>query len=259
MFHVSHAAQYCQYIRERACKAESPRGYTRFGAALLEACHEVFGQLGQTSAQQRFHDDGRYVAFLQFGVEVVGVNVASRSIFPVYIVQLNLYEVPVHLVVHGQNFVEYILCAVEREAQVTDATCLAFLHQEIDHAIFNVAGAESLDAAVANGVQQVVVDVVHLQFLERAVVHGNGVLARIVGEVGQFGSHEELLARMTLQGDAGRFFRPTLYIDRRRVVVVHTMSHSIVYQFVHGILIDDVAAFFGSREGGPAHAAVAQQ
>ena len=108
-----------------------------------------------------------------------------------------------YLVVHGQHFVEYILRAVERKAQVAYAACFTFFHQEVYHAVFYVAGTESLDAAVANGVEQVVVNVVHLQLLKRTVVHGNGVFACIVGEVGQLGGYKKLLAWMAFERNAG--------------------------------------------------------
>ena len=152
MFHVGHAAQYSKNAGERACKAEGPRCYTCFRPTLLDACHQMLGQFREAATQQRFHDDGGNMAFLQFGVQVVGIYVVARGVLPVYVIELYLYEVPMHLVVHGQHFVEHFFGTVERESQIADTSRFTFLHQEVYHAILDVTGAEGLDATVTDGV-----------------------------------------------------------------------------------------------------------
>ena len=116
--------------------------------------------------------------------------------------------------VHGQHFVEDFHRSVERETQVADPAGFTFLDQIIEHAVLDIAGTEGFDTAVSDRVQQIIVDIIGLQVLERLLVHGNGVLARPVLEVRQLRSDEELLTRMALQGNTGRLLRPALHIYR---------------------------------------------
>ena len=69
------------------------------------------------------------------------------------------------LVVLRKQMVEHGNVAVVREAQVLDASGFALLHQEVEHAIVHVAGVQRVHSTHAYAVQQVVVDVAHLQFL----------------------------------------------------------------------------------------------
>ena len=92
---------------------------------------------------------------------------------PVGIVELDLHEIPVYVVVHGQYFIEHVRCSVKRKSQVPDTPGLAFFHQKINHTVVDVPCPECLDAAIADGVQQIIIDVVHLQVLERFPIHGN--------------------------------------------------------------------------------------
>ena len=107
--------------------------------------------------------------------------------------------------------------------------------------------------------QQVIVDVVHLQVLQRVVVHLYSEIIVGIGEVRHFGGHKELVARMTLQGDTRRLFRPALHIDRSRVEIVHAMFDGIIHQPVHFFLINDVAVATRCRKCRPAHATITQQ
>ena len=65
----------------------------------------------------------------------------------------------------GQNLVKHFLFAVEREAEVADATCLALLHQVVHHAILHIALLE-FEHRTAYGMQQIIVDIVRLQLLQ---------------------------------------------------------------------------------------------
>ena len=259
VFQVGHAAQDGQYACRCPGKTERPGGDAQLRKALFEASHDVFGHLGEASSEERFHDDGGDVPFLQLGIEVVGVDIVARGIAPVEVVELYLHEVPVYPVVHGEHLVEHVLRAVEGEAQVADASCLALLHEVVYHPVLNVALAEGLDASVPDGMEEVVVDVVDLELLERPSVHGDGVLTGVVGEVGQLGGDEELVPRMPLESESGGTFGPSLYVDGGGVIVVHAVCHGVVNQFVHGVLVDDVAPLLRGRQGGPAHAAVTEE
>ena len=70
---------------------------------------------------------------------------------------------------------------------------------EIDQeAVVQIAGTEGFHAAHADAVQQEVVDVVHLQVAEGAVIHGKGLFAAVRAgtEVGQLCGKEEFLPWM---------------------------------------------------------------
>ena len=133
---------------------------------------------------------------LKLVIQIAGIDIVLADfvgIVPVQVVQLYLYEIPVVLVVQGHNLVEDFLLAVEREAEVADAASLALLHEEVHHAVVHIACVELLHSA-AHSVQQIVVEIVHLQFLQRVTVHLNGLLALVVlgVEVREFRGHEVL-------------------------------------------------------------------
>ena len=65
------------------------------------------------------------------------------------------------LVVHGQHFIEHLFLSVERETEVSDTASLAFFHQEVQHAVVDIAVVEFLHAS-ADGVQQVIVEIIDL-------------------------------------------------------------------------------------------------
>ena len=87
--------------------------------------------------------------------------------------------------------------------------------------------------------QQVVVDMVHLQALERLVVHLCGLfkVPQIVPLVRHLRGHKVLVARVAAQGVAGKHLRAPAHIHRCRIEVVHPVSDGIVHQPVHFLLI----------------------
>ena len=70
------------------------------------------------------------------------------------------------LIVHGQQIVEHLNVAVIGKSKVTDAAGLALLDQPIEDAVVLKATLEVLHAAHADAMEQIVVDIVHLQFLQ---------------------------------------------------------------------------------------------
>ena len=140
------------------------------------------------------------------------------------------------LVDHGQDLVEHLFLTMKREAQVANATCLAFGHEEFEHAVVHIALAELLHAAT-NGVEQVVVDIVYLQLLERVVVHLHGTFARSVAEVGQLGGYEVFLALVATQGDACAALRESATVDGRCVEIVDAVLQGIVCLTVDHFLV----------------------
>ena len=86
------------------------------------------------------------------------------------------------------------------KTEVTYASCTAFLQQKIQHSVVDVAGMKRGHSVIAHThtVQQQVVEVVCLQFLERIAVHGDGGIAAPGGgrEVRQFRGYEIMVAGM---------------------------------------------------------------
>ena len=241
VLHIGHAAKHGEHTLWRTGIAEGPRGNGAFRVLLLQFAHQVLRQLYQSPAQQGFHDDGRDTELLEFGVEVAGIDVALINlvgIVPVQVVQLYLHEVPVIFVVTAQHLVEHRFLPVEREAEVADAASLTLLHQEVHHAVVHVASIELVHTA-ADGVQQVVVQIVHLQFFHRVVVHLNSLLTApvVAVEVRQLRGHKVLRALMAAQGDARAAFRLSLTIDGAGVEVVHAVFDGIVHLTIDHLLV----------------------
>ena len=144
-------------------------------------------QFGQAAAQQGFHHHDGDVALGTLRVEIFAPYATALGYVPVHIVHLQEHEIPMIGLVQGKNLVKYLLRTVERPSKMAYASCLALLLEEIQHAIVHIAFAEVVHTAAAQGMEQVIVDVVHLQFAEGTVIHGQGVLARRIREVGQLG------------------------------------------------------------------------
>ena len=134
--------------------------------------------------------------------------------------------------------VEHLDIAVERPAEVTDATRFTLLEQVVQDAIVDETFVEGLNALAPTEVmQQGVIQIVGLQLLQGVVIHlDRGIVNLLWGQalprqtlIGQLGSDEIALTRMTLQGDTRRFLRPSLQIDRGRVEVVHAMRQCIIH------------------------------
>ena len=258
VFHIGHAAQGGQHAGKRARETESPRRDALVRASCFESAYQMVVQSRQASPQQRFHDDHRNIPFLQFAVQVLGVDVASLRMPPVGVVHLDLHEIPRN--VEREHVVEHPDIAVERPAQVTYAPRFAFAEQEIHHAVVEITGPHQRNPrAAADRVEQVVVEIVRLQLFERTAVHGQRIFTRVIRKIRELRRQEIFVAGMTAQCNAGRPFRKSLHIDRRCVEIVYAVSDGIIDQLVHRFLVHFVAFAVAARPGRPAHAAVPQQ
>ena len=208
MFHEVHATEGREDARIHAEVSERPGRQAAVGVMLFEHGCRMVLKFSQSSAKERLHDNNGDIALGQGIVEVLGVDVFGFylvGVVPVDIVHLYLCEVPVVLVVEGHHLVELALLAVERPAEVADAAGLAFLEEEVKDTVVDEAFLKVTLAILhaAEGVEQVVVDVVDLQVLERLVVHLDAGLIGPVAEVAHLGGHEPFVARMAAEGDAG--------------------------------------------------------
>ena len=150
---------------------------------------------------------------------------------------------------------------MERPAEVFDAARFAFLHEEIEHAVIDVALTIVLEFAYR--VQQIVVDIVDLQIFERIVIHLHACLERLrLGrEVREFGGNYVIAAFVSAQCYTHRLLRESLAIARRCVEIVHAVSQSIVDEAIDFLLVEMVFALFLQFlvDFGQTHHAVAQK
>ena len=158
---------------------------------------------------------------------------------PVEEVHLYLHEVPVILVIVVDEPVEDLNIAVIGEPQVAYATGLSLLEQEVEQPVVDKARVEVLHATLPDAVQQVVVDVVGAQLLERIVVHLLGLLQRpcLCAIVRHLGGDVVAVARVAAQCRARDALVESTAIDRCGVKVVYAMRQRIVHQLVDQLLV----------------------
>ena len=214
MLQIGHAAQNGQHAGRRPGKPKSPRGHTPLRITLFEPGDDMIRHIRQSAAQQRLHNNGRNMPFFQLCIQVFSVDIASRSMAPIDIVELNLHKIPMHLFVHGQHLIENRNRPVKRKSQIADSSRFTLLHQKIEHAVIDISSPEGLNTAIPDRMQQIIIDIIHLQILKRLTIHRNRILTGVIRKIRQLRCNLESIPGMTLQGNPGRFLRPTLYINR---------------------------------------------
>ena len=90
---------------------------------------------------------------------------------PVHIVELNLYEVPMVFLVQFHQGIKAGLVSVKGESEISDASLLPLLHQEIHHPIVHESFIKLCHASAADGVEEIVVQMVGLEIVQRVMVH----------------------------------------------------------------------------------------
>ena len=259
MLLIDHSAENSKDPRVGTHEPERPGSQRGLRVPLLEPVHDASGRVRQAAALQRLHDHDRDLPPVQFIVQVLGVDIAhSVGVLPVEVVHLDLNEVPVVLVVQLQKLVELLLIAVEGKSELADLPFLPVRLKQVHHPVVHEPVVESLKASAAEGVEQVVVQIVRLKVPERIVVQFQGRGPGMVAEVGQFSGEVVRAPRMPAQGVAHSLLGKSPEIDRGGVVVVHAVSQGVVNQFVRVLLIHDVLTVpvLLHRE---THAAVAEQ
>ena len=202
MLHIRHTTQHRQHQFRGTGKAKCPRCHTIFRATLFKTRHDMSGHIREASSQQRFHNDRRNIALHQFIIQIIRIHIASRSMFPIHIIKLYLYKIPFHFIVQGECIIICVYRTVKRESQIADTPRLPLFQQKFHHSVINIPCLESLRSATTDGVEQIVIDIIRLQILERLAIHGNGILTAIITEIREFGSNEQFLTRMTFQRNA---------------------------------------------------------
>ena len=263
VFHIGHATQHGEHAGPSAREAERPRGDAAFRLSLPETGHEIVGQIAQPASQEGLHDHGGNTSLLQLPIEVDGIGVSVvhlLGVLPVHVVKLYLHKVPLVFVVLGEQIIKHLHVSMIGKTQVADAPGFTFLEQEVQHAVVQVALMEVFHAASSHAVQEHVVDVIHLQFLEGVMVHGKGTLSglRLGREVGELGGYIVALAGMPAQGDAHGPLREALAIGGGSVKIVHAMLDGVVHLAVDHLLVY-LLLLVTHLLGGQAHAAISQE
>ncbi len=245
VLHVGHAAEHGQHTFGRTGIAECPRRDAVLRVALLHFLCQILRHVCQSASEQRLHDDRRDAPLLQFVVEIDGIGIAVVdfvSPLPVEVVELYLHKVPLALVMAGEEVVEHLDIAMVGEAEILDASSLAFSQHEVEHAVVQIARRETLHASLPYGMEQIIVDVIHTQFLERVAIHLDRLLAapRLLTEVRQLGGNEIFVARVATEGYSRTVFRHSLTVGRRRVEIVDAMLDGIVHKTIDHLLVDGV-------------------
>ena len=139
---------------------------------------------------------------------------------------------------HSQHLVKNLLLTMKGETEVSDTARLSLFQQIVHHAIIHIAAIELFHAS-SDSVQQIVVEIIHLQLLQGVMIHLLCFVESpiVVVKVRQLGSHEILTALMTTESNTRTAFRLTLTINRRSVEIVHTMLNGVVNLLVDHFLI----------------------
>ena len=202
MVHAVHATQDGEDVGVGAYPSEGPAGCAVVGSHGFHLTGEFLSHVTEGTSTQRFHHNALDTQFLAFAIEVFCIGIrptatTHRGMTPVEEIHLYLYEVPVVFVVVVEQPVEVAHVTVIRESQMLDTACFALLEQEIEDAVVEEAALQRVHAAT-DAVQQVVVDMIHLQAFHRLLVHPfRGVEAPgVLALVRHLRSHVVFVSRM---------------------------------------------------------------
>ena len=106
--------------------------------------------------------------------------------------------------------------------------------------------------------EEVIIEIVGLQVLERVFIHLQGRFPGVVSEVGKLGRNIIGVPRIAAQGDARSPFRLATQVGGGGIVIIDSVGHGVVDHLVHGGLVDYVIAFF-VLDHRPPHAAVSEE
>ena len=156
----------------------------------------MIGHLAQSASQQGFHNDGGNPQLGKSVIQVFARTTFVIIVVPVAVVGLNLYKVPLVLVVMVQHPVIDSHITVEREAQVLDSSCSTLFHQPIQQAVVQKALVQVVHTATTYRVQQQIVYVVRLHILQAVLEDFLSSLEAVLlrTEVRQLCSYEVLVS-----------------------------------------------------------------
>ena len=150
VLHIAHSAQYAEHVVRCSGKSESPACHALLRLSCLHLCYDRIGHVGESAAQEGFHDDGRNAALLQFAIEIHGIRVQLVDFVGIVPVQIVQHEIPMILafVVPFQGQVEHLDIAMIGETEVADASFLLLFYQPVEDSVVNISAVEILHAVV---------------------------------------------------------------------------------------------------------------
>ena len=152
--------------------------------------------------------------------------------------------------------------AMEREAEVADASCLALFHEPVEQSVVEVSLVDGVHAASPDAVQQEIVYVVCLEIFKAAFKHRLAFLEFVLrGREVRHLCCDEVVAALVaacFEGNAQAFLALAATIGGRCVEVVDAVVERVLAEAVHLLLIDDVATVFVLCVG-QAHPSITEQ
>ena len=188
LFRFVAAGQDYGYFRMVAEPAESPfHGRTFYREGIIKCLH-VVRCIGQTAAEEAFHDDYRD-ALASGKLQALGAGL----IVDVHEVILNLAHIPIPVI---EDILEFLVGAVEGEALVADLSFLFHIIKELRRA----DGFHMLPLLLVHGMHEVEVDMVCLQLFQLFRQDGFHIRTAVDRIRRDFGSDGDLVAVTVLQG-----------------------------------------------------------
>ena len=179
------------------------------------------------------------------------------------------------LVVQLQQVFEGTIITMPREAEVADAAFLLLFYEPVgETVVYEAALADFQTAeilvrfgvatATTGAVQQEVVDIVGLQFLQGVLEHRLRRFQRplVAAEIREFGGYEILVARIALEGNAGAALAEAAAVDRTGIEIIDAVLEGVVYLAVDHLLVEGTCHWIvGStlRKLGQTHHTVAEE
>ena len=235
-----HAGEDGEHVGERPAESEGPSGERGLGVAGRQFVRQRPVVSCEASAEKRLHHDDGDLAVRQRLVQILCVEVAVVDLLgvaPIDVVHLDLAEVPFVLRVVLDAPLERLRVSVERKSKVANLALFAQLKAPVRRTVRDVALRERVEAAVAYRVQEVEVDVVSPQELQRVREHLLGLFKRILPgrEVGELRRDEEIIPVVSAlrQGLAKPPFGLSAAVGRRRVEVVDAAVKQHLHLPVH--------------------------
>jgi hypothetical protein len=199
-------------------------------SGLVENGPDGRGRVGQEAASQGLHDHHRYF----FGGRVPETGGPGLEIL-VHVVVLDLDHLPAVVLVDDP--LEHVRIIVEGKTDVPDLALRLLFFQPADDVEF----LDAFPAFCEEGMEEIKIEVVGLQFFELVVEEFIEVLALLHEPAGELGGEEHLVPQTARQDVAEGDLAQAVMVGRGRVNVIepalkaapdHALGFFFVYRFL---------------------------
>ena len=158
---------------------------------------------------------------------------------PIEVVHLYLNEVPMVFIIVVKQVVESADITMITESEVTNSLGLALLEKEVQQAIIEETTFQSINATAADRVQQVVVDVIHLQLAETVLIHLFGAveLPKLLVLVAHLRCHIVFVARIAAKGTPYDLLITATTVHGSCIEIIDPVGNSIIHQTINVFLL----------------------